>query len=584
MDIGHRETDLLLDEMEKKVSKVYAEAVSDVQGKLDDYFRRFEIKDEKWRQMVANGERTTKEYQTWRTGQLMIGDRWKEMRDTLAEDLHNANEIARSVCTGYMPEVYALNHDYATFTVEKGSKLDTSYTLYDRQAAERMLREEQVLPDAGSRMKRRIAEGKDIAWQKGQIQSVTLQSILQGESIPNMAKRIARTMGESNHASTIRYARTAATSAQNSGRLDAYKRAEDMGIKMQQTWVATLDGRTRHEHRQLDGQTVDLDEPFKIDGYEIRFPGDPSAPGYLIWNCRCTTIAQLDKHQRDVSDTSLRENEKLGEMTYDEWKEGHGTSERITSQEETSEAMRQRVIAEDYSGTSKKEQPQFTFTPAESIEEAEQYISQYVDTSIFGATGVSYQGVSLDVANEINRTIGRFHETFKVDKFGGIIAPAGNTKLGKAMTGATAGWSDMRRSMLLNRKSLKTMATAEKAFAAERQALTDILTHPERYDLSRASSAVRNLIENAKISGRGTVPETIEEAINHELGHSLKRTVRKLPEWEQVTENMGQYAQNISGYACQDVDEYLAESFCSYIKGEDVIDPILRAVFEGLKR
>lgn len=285
MDIGHRETDLLLDEMEKKVSKVYAEAVSDVQGKLEDYFRRFDIKDEKWRQMVASGERTTKEYQTWRTGQLMIGDRWKEMLDTLAEDLHNANEIARSVCTGYMPEVYALNHDYATFTVEKGSRLDTSYTLYDRHAAERMLREEQVLPDAGSRMKRRIAEGKDVAWQKGQIQSVTLQSILQGESIPNMAKRIARTMGESNHASTIRYARTAATSAQNAGRLDAYKRAEDMGIKMQQTWVATLDGRTRHEHRQLDGQTVGLDEPFKIDGYEIRFPGDPSAPGYLIWNC-----------------------------------------------------------------------------------------------------------------------------------------------------------------------------------------------------------------------------------------------------------------------------------------------------------
>jgi hypothetical protein len=58
-----------------------------------------------------------------------------------------------------------------------------------------------------------------------------------------------------------------------------------MGIEMQQTWVATLDGRTRHEHRMLDGQTVPIGEPFEVDGYKIRYPGDPTAEGFLIWNC-----------------------------------------------------------------------------------------------------------------------------------------------------------------------------------------------------------------------------------------------------------------------------------------------------------
>ena len=285
-DPGHVETDKLLAEMEKKVSRVYREAMADTEAKLADYMRRFEIKDEKWRAMVASGEKTAKEYQQWRTGQIMMGKRWTDMRDALAEDYHNANLIARSVVNGYIPEVYAINHNFATYQIERAARVDTSYTLYSRESVERILREEpEILPPPGKRMTARIAAGKDIAWQEGQIQSVTMQGILQGESIPNLSKRIARTMGESNHASTIRYARTAVTGAQNAGRMDAYKRAEDMGIDVQKTWVATLDGRTRHEHRMLDRQTRPVDEPFEVDGYKIMVPGDPSAEGFLIWNC-----------------------------------------------------------------------------------------------------------------------------------------------------------------------------------------------------------------------------------------------------------------------------------------------------------
>lgn len=352
-DIGHQETDAIVARMERKVSGIYREAVADVQDKLDDYLRRFEIKDKIKRQQLANGIITRKEYNQWRTGQIMIGQRWEEMRDTLAQDLHNANAIARSAVNGYMPDVYALNHNYATFEVEKAGRVDTSYTLYDRKTVERLMEDDpQILPAPGRNMRSRIAAGKDIAWQEGKIQSVMLQSILQGESIPNMARRIARTMGETNHASTIRYARTASTAAQNAGRHDAYKRAEGMGIEMRQTWVATLDGRTRHEHRQLDGQTVGIDEPFKVDGYEIRYPGDPTAPAGLVWNCRCTTIAQFKGFERDVSDLGLRRDADLGGMSYEEWKEGHSQSEPITRQEDVSEGMKWRTINEDYRGNS----------------------------------------------------------------------------------------------------------------------------------------------------------------------------------------------------------------------------------------
>ena len=321
-DAGHIETELILRETEADVQRVYRKAVEETQKKLEDYLRRYQVKDEIKRQQLARHEIRMKEYAEWRKGQVMIGQRWEELRNTLAQDLHNSNAIARSIVQGHLPEVYAVNHNYATFQVEKGSMLDTSYTLYDRQTVERIIRDQpELLPGPGKNkvweiMQSRIKEGKDIAWQKGQIQSVMLQGILQGESIPKMARRIAREMGETNYKSSVRYARTAVTGAQNAGRVDAYKRAEGMGIKLEQEWLATLDGRTRDSHRHMDGEHVKVGEKFSNG---CRFPGDPDGLGAEIWNCRCTLVARVE----GVDQSDAPRNSKLGDMTYEEWKYEH---------------------------------------------------------------------------------------------------------------------------------------------------------------------------------------------------------------------------------------------------------------------
>lgn len=321
MDEGHLGTELILKETEADVNRVYRQAAEEVEKKLNDYLRRFKVKDQIKREQLRKGEITQDEYNYWRTGQIMIGKRWEEMKNTLAQDLHNANNIARSITQGYMPEVYALNHNYATFQVEKDSLVDTSYTLYDRQTVERIMKDQpDLLPPPGPRKKAEIAAGKDIKWQRGQIQSTMMQSILQGESIPHIAQRMAKELSVKNRNSAVRYARTAATGAQNAGRVDGYKRAQGMGIELEQEWLATLDLRTRHEHRFLDGQHVPVGTPFKVDGEEIRFPGDPDAPGYLIWNCRCTLVP----HLKNLDQSDAPRKSKLGDMSYEEWKEEEG--------------------------------------------------------------------------------------------------------------------------------------------------------------------------------------------------------------------------------------------------------------------
>ena len=244
------------------------------------------------------------------------------MRNALAQDFYNADKIAKSIIKGYMPEVYALNHNYATYKIEQGIGASTSYTLYSREAAERILRKNpMILPPPGAELRRKIAEGKAIKWQAGRIQSAALQAILQGESIPKIAKRICSTVGASDAASAMRYARTAMTGAENAGRMDAYHRAEEMGVEMQKTWIATIDSRTRHAHAELDGQTVDVDEPFVNSIGEILYPGDPDADDANIWNCRCSMISSIKGFEIDTTNSDVREMSGLEDMTYNEWKE-----------------------------------------------------------------------------------------------------------------------------------------------------------------------------------------------------------------------------------------------------------------------
>ena len=349
MNQGRQMTDKMLEELEKKISKEYSTAEKEIKKKLEDYFRKFEAKDAIKRQQMLDGKITVQEYKQWRIGQMAIGERWNSMKDIISDDLSNATKIAKSTANGYMPEVYALNHNFATYEIEKAGKIDTSYTLYSRESVERIMRDDpQLLPPPGKRMKKKIASGAAKKWEKGKLQSAITQSILQGESVPNMATRIARDLCVSDRKAAIRYARTAVTEAENAGRMDGYERAQDMGIKVKKTWVATLDDRTRDAHRELDGQTVDIDKPFQNEIGEIMYPGDETADPENFWNCRCTMISQVEGFETNIADLGLRNVNKLGDMSYDEWKKTHGTSQDIEEPDRVAKHMKIRYINEDY--------------------------------------------------------------------------------------------------------------------------------------------------------------------------------------------------------------------------------------------
>lgn len=351
-DEGHEETEKVLTDIEKEISKEYAQAEKEISEKLDDYLRRFEKKDEIKYNAWQEGKITKEEYEQWRVGQIAVGKQWEAMKNTLADDYANAAQIAKSITDGHMPEVYSINHAYGTYQVEKVAGVDTKYihnTMYDRQSVEHLFKGKgKLYHDYGIKTGIAIAEGKQKAWDRKQIQSVMTQSLLQGESIGKIATRLSKTVGDSDRKACIRNARTMATGVQNAGRTDSYKRAQGMGIKLEQEWLATLDSRTRHEHRMLDGQRVKVGEKFKVDGYELAFPADPEGEAFLVYNCRCTLVPALEGFAPEADDLSLRNTNHMDEETYEEWKESHNiTSDPITKQDDIEQNMK-RVYNNEY--------------------------------------------------------------------------------------------------------------------------------------------------------------------------------------------------------------------------------------------
>lgn len=79
----------------------------------------FAVKDAKHKQDVKDGRWTQKEYDNWRTNQMLVSETLKETVDMLAEDLKNTDNLAQSMIHEHSEDVYALNHNYGTFQVEK---------------------------------------------------------------------------------------------------------------------------------------------------------------------------------------------------------------------------------------------------------------------------------------------------------------------------------------------------------------------------------------------------------------------------------------------------------------------------------
>lgn len=105
----------------------------------------------------------------------------------------------------------------------------------------------------------------------------------------NVANAIANRIGGQN--SVSRAMTIARTETHKAANVSQYTRAEsaatDSGLDVVVEWISTNDGRVRDSHKNANGQTRPMGQPFNVGGESMKYPSDPTASAANVINCRC---------------------------------------------------------------------------------------------------------------------------------------------------------------------------------------------------------------------------------------------------------------------------------------------------------
>jgi Uncharacterized protein, homolog of phage Mu protein gp30 len=292
MDKAHKQTDELLEQMERRLNAIYRRADKEIRAKWDDYMSYVEKRSESLKKAIEKAktdeelEKAQEAYKRFLRQSTFQNDRYKTMVEQVSKELLNVNQTALAYVNGELPEIYSLNYNFEGEKI--AGQLDGySFTLVDQSTVANLAKSDKTL------LPYKVVDGvKDVRWNTKKINAEVMQGILQGESIPKIAKRL-QNVENMNKEAAVRNARTMTTSAECKGRQDSFEKAAKDGIVLKREWIATNDGRTRHWHATLDGKLADIDKPFHNEVGYILYPGDPNANPANVYNCRCTISAKV---------------------------------------------------------------------------------------------------------------------------------------------------------------------------------------------------------------------------------------------------------------------------------------------------
>lgn len=106
----------------------------------------------------------------------------------------------------------------------------------------------------------------------------------------SMIARQLSLVSEASYNRALTIVRTEGGRVKSEAKLDSMKAAKDEGADIVKQWDATFDGKTRPEHRFLDGQIREIDEPFTdSQGRQAQAPHKFGVASMDI-NCRCIVV------------------------------------------------------------------------------------------------------------------------------------------------------------------------------------------------------------------------------------------------------------------------------------------------------
>nr|DAH35982.1 MAG TPA: minor capsid protein [Caudoviricetes sp.] len=282
-----------LNRLRRRILRVYGTARREMQDQLTEFLSKYKALDERKRAQLDAGEITEDDYRIWLQNQVFQSDLMHAKLDGITQTCTTAQETAYKLARDEQYNIFSFGANWAFYELEQAAGVTFGLTLYNTEAVKMLLKENpRMVPN------KRIKSESNRTYDARVFNRYVMQGIVQGKSVHDIAVQAVNGMADTEIHWAMNNAITALTSAQNAGALQQMRNAQALGIEVKKRWNSTHDYRTREMHRLLDQQTAELDEPFKVMGYEIQQPGDPNAAPEMVYHCRCVLSSALGKYPR----------------------------------------------------------------------------------------------------------------------------------------------------------------------------------------------------------------------------------------------------------------------------------------------
>ena len=305
-----RQTNRRLNQLDRRLQRVYSEALQSALRREQEALRRLQNFAPDPNLSAAANEARARQF-------LMRLEQQTGFVNNISSDLARSGELATQMIRGDALNVFnGAYHGNVTAIARQlgGTQFQGSFSVFDRNTINAIFNGEQSrigqlrgfqgsFEQVGNRLifdrqrgnyffdvaRGRISDDRAIVTK---LQNALASSMMQGDSVRQVATRI-RAITESSRQQAVTIARTEMLKAYNQGKMLGHYQAEDMGIPLRKKWVATHDDRTRDDHIEMDGVTVETDEPFIVGGVRMMYPHDPNGGAGNVVNCRCTFISEV---------------------------------------------------------------------------------------------------------------------------------------------------------------------------------------------------------------------------------------------------------------------------------------------------
>ena len=312
-----------LNRLRRRILRVYGTARREMQEQLTEFLGKYRALDERKRAQLDAGEITEEDYRIWLQNQVFQSDLMHAKLDGITQTCTTAQQTAYNLARDEQYNIFSFGANWAFYELEQAAGVTFGLTLYNTEAVKLLLKENpKLVPN------KRIKSESNRTYDARVFNRYVMQGIVQGKSVHDIAVQAVNGMADTEIHWAMNNAITALTSAQNAGALQQMRNAQALGIEVKKRWNSTHDYRTREMHRLLDQETADLDEPFKVQGYEIMYPGDPNAAPEMVYHCRCKLTSALVKYPRQTA--ARRDNVTkavTSDLTYTEWYKAKGGTE-----------------------------------------------------------------------------------------------------------------------------------------------------------------------------------------------------------------------------------------------------------------